>query len=95
MIIKNRTVHSGVNCYHSEVGGFSQISDDDAELLSGGVVQPSRAYDGSGSYGQRGQGFGPGNNPSTFYNGMNYGQAKQAEQLGSSPRNYGQAKKFG
>lgn len=38
----------------SSVGHFSQLNDDDAELLTGGAK--------------------PGGNPSTAYNGSNYGQ---------------------
>lgn len=61
------------------MGNFSQLNDDDAELLTGGVVNPSEAYNGSTNYGQS-NGLEPNNggtNPSTFYGGQNYGQAKK------------------
>ena len=34
------------------MGHFSQLDDDDAELLSGGKTNPSTAYPGSTNYGQ-------------------------------------------
>ena len=65
------------------MGDFSQLNDDDAELLSGGVVNPSKAYGGSGT--NYGLSNGTANNkpplnepnPSTFYGGTNYGQTKK------------------
>jgi hypothetical protein len=59
------------------MGNFSGLSDDDAELLTGGAVsKPSTAYNGS-NYGQFKQSGGTGANPGSFYGGTNYGQAKK------------------
>ncbi len=59
------------------MGHFSQLSDDDAELLTGGKVNPSNAYDGS-NYGQYKKSGGTGPNPSSFFGGTNYGQSKKS-----------------
>jgi hypothetical protein len=58
------------------MGHFSGLSDDDAELLTGGVSKPSSAYNGS-NYGQFKSSGGTGANPGSFYGGTNYGQAKK------------------
>jgi hypothetical protein len=68
------------------MGDFSQLHDDDAELLSGGVVNPSKTYCG-GSGGNTNYGLSNGKernkpllrcpNPSVFYGGTNYGKAKK------------------
>lgn len=48
------------------MGHFSQLNDDDAELLSGGKVNPSTAYSGSTNYGQYKKSGGTDPNPSSF-----------------------------
>ena len=58
------------------MGFFSQLNDEDAELLTGGVVNPATAYDGS-NYGQYKKSGGTDSNPGSFYGGTNYGQAKK------------------
>ena len=61
----------------SPMGFFSQINDDEAELLTGGVVNPSQIYDGS-NYGQYKKSGGIDlSNPASVYGGTNYGQSKQ------------------
>ncbi|MFN5119383.1 MAG: hypothetical protein ACK5FE_11155 [Cyanobacteriota bacterium] len=59
------------------MGFFSQLNDEDAELLTGGVVNTSSAYDGSnyGQYKKSGGASSP--NPGSFYGGTNYGQSKK------------------
>jgi len=59
------------------MGHFNSLNDDDAELLTGGAVNPSKAYaSGTTNYGQFKKSGGTGANPSTFYGGTNYGKAK-------------------
>ena len=50
------------------MGNFSSINDDDAELLSGGVVppNPSKAYGSGTNYGQSLKSGGTAPNPGTF-----------------------------
>lgn len=60
------------------MGFFSQLNDDEAELLTGGVVNPSKIYDGS-NYGQYQKSGGSDlSNPASVYGGTNYGQSKKA-----------------
>lgn len=68
----SRALHS-----HS-MGHFASINDDDAELLTGGVVppNPSKAYGSGTNYGQFKK-TGTADNPSAFYGGTNYGKAKK------------------
>ena len=61
------------------MGFFSQLDDDEAELLTGGVVNPSQAYGDGSNYGQYKKSVvGDLANPATVYGGTNYGQAKKA-----------------
>lgn len=59
------------------MGDFSAINDDDAELLSGGVVNPSRVYGSSTNYGQYKKAGGTDPNPASIYSG-NYGQVRRS-----------------
>ena len=60
-----------------QMGHFTQLDDDDAELLSGGKTNPSNAYDGGSNYGQYKKAFPDAANPSAFFGGTNYGQSKK------------------
>ena len=59
------------------MGSFSQLNDDDAELLTGGVVNPSKAYDGSNFGGYKKFSTTNTANPANFYGGTNHGTAKR------------------
>lgn len=60
------------------MGDFALINDDDAELLAGGVSNPSRAYGSGINYGQFKKSGGIAPNPGSFYGGTNYGRSKKS-----------------